>query len=64
MLALPTHISKQAGCRFYQGRRTDDDERQIGRWKGVAGLKGRWKRSLVNKVRFGCGIWLWSKHAC
>ncbi len=24
-------------CRFYQGRRIDDDERQIGRWKGVAG---------------------------
>ena len=37
-------------CRFYQGRRTADDERQIGRWKGVCGEKGRWKRSLVNKV--------------
>lgn len=24
-------------CRFYLGRRIDDDERQIGRWKGVAG---------------------------
>lgn len=24
-------------CRFYMGRRIDDDERQIGRWKGVAG---------------------------
>ena len=39
-------------CRFYLGRRTDDDGRQISRWKGVAGEKGRWKRSLVNKVQF------------
>ena len=37
-------------CRFYLGRRTDDDERQIGRWSGVAGPKGRWKRALLNKV--------------
>ncbi|CAK0783705.1 hypothetical protein CVIRNUC_006904 [Coccomyxa viridis] len=37
-------------CRFYMGRRIDDDARQIGRWMGVAGEKGRWKRSLVNKV--------------
>ncbi len=36
-------------CRFYQGRRTDDDERQVGRWKGVAGEKGRWKRQLVKQ---------------
>ena len=37
-------------CRFYSGRRTEDDERQIGRWRGVAGEKGRWKRALVNKI--------------
>ncbi|KAK9915511.1 hypothetical protein WJX75_000077 [Coccomyxa subellipsoidea] len=37
-------------CRFYMGRRTDDDERQIKRWRGVAGEKGRWKRALVNRV--------------
>jgi hypothetical protein len=37
-------------CRFYLGRRCDDDERQIGRWSGVAGPKGRWKRALLNKV--------------
>lgn len=36
-------------CRFYQGRRTDDDDRQIHRWSGVAGEKGRWKRSLAKK---------------
>ncbi|KAL3925464.1 MAG: hypothetical protein SGPRY_003638 [Prymnesium sp.] len=33
------------------GRRLDDgeDERQIGRWLGVAGEKGRWKNNLVGK---------------
>jgi len=39
-------------CRFYCGRRTTDgeDERQIGRWSGVAGAKGRWRRALANKA--------------
>ena len=37
-------------CRFTDGRRTDDDERQIRRWKNFAGLKGRWKRFLLNKI--------------
>lgn len=37
-------------CRFYMGRRTEDDARQISRWKGVVGDKGRWVRALVNKV--------------
>ena len=37
-------------CRFYLGRRTEDDERQISRWIGVAGAKGRWKNNLANKV--------------
>eukprot|EP00976_Prorocentrum_cordatum_P089360 1187687-Prorocentrum_minimum.AAC.2 len=32
------------------GRRTEDDERQISRWKGVAGEKGRWKNALCNKI--------------
>lgn len=36
--------------RFYLGRRTEDDKRQISRWKGVAGLKGRWKNALCNKI--------------
>jgi len=41
--------------RFYQGRRTNDDERQIGRWLRCAGLKGRWKNNLIGKcVRSGC----------
>jgi hypothetical protein len=37
-------------CRFYQGRRSADDARQIGRWAGVTGAKGRWKRALLNKI--------------
>ena len=37
-------------CRFYQGRRTSDDARQIQRWKGVAGIKGRFRSQLCNKL--------------
>ncbi|KAG0717064.1 hypothetical protein GWK47_008278 [Chionoecetes opilio] len=37
-------------CRYYQGRRTEDDERQIGRWSRCAGLKGRWRQNLITKV--------------
>lgn len=36
-------------CRFYLGRRTDDDERQVGRWKKCAGVKGRWRNNLIGK---------------
>ncbi|VDI53279.1 Hypothetical predicted protein [Mytilus galloprovincialis] len=43
-------------CRFYQGRRTADDERQIGRWLRCAGTTGRWRNNLISKcVRSGCG---------
>ena len=43
--------------RFYQGRRTSDDERQIGRWLRCAGETGRWKNNLISKcVRSGCGF--------
>jgi len=37
-------------CRFYCGRRTDDDERQIKRWMNCTGYKGRWKLYLINKI--------------
>ncbi|XP_063850615.1 uncharacterized protein LOC135094451 isoform X2 [Scylla paramamosain] len=36
-------------CRYFQGRRTEDDERQIGRWSRCAGPKGRWRQNLVTK---------------
>ena len=37
-------------CHFYMGRRSKDDQRQIDRWKGVAGPKGRFKNNLMNKI--------------
>ena len=38
-------------CEFYLGRRTEDDERQIDRWKGVAGPNGRFKKRLLNMIK-------------
>ena len=37
-------------CRFFTGRRTSDDERQIKRWLGVAGPKGRFKNQLLRRL--------------
>uniref|UniRef100_A0AAR2JKS0 Uncharacterized protein n=1 Tax=Pygocentrus nattereri TaxID=42514 RepID=A0AAR2JKS0_PYGNA len=37
-------------CRFYEGRRTEDDVRQISRWANCAGVKGRWRNNLITKV--------------
>ena len=34
-------------CRFFLGRRSMDDDRQVGRWGAMCGEKGRWKRNLV-----------------
>lgn len=42
-------------CRFYLGRRTEDDRRQVDRWKNCTGDKGRWRNNLISKcVRSGC----------
>lgn len=38
-------------CRFYMGRRSPDDERQIERWKRFAGPKGRFRVRLENMVK-------------
>jgi hypothetical protein len=38
-------------CRFYMGRRTDDDTRQIKRWLALTGPKGRFKNRLVNMIK-------------
>ena len=37
--------------RFFSGRRLEggEDERQMGRWNGVCGDKGRWKQNLIAK---------------
>ena len=37
-------------CRFYSGRRCSDDARQISRWAKSAGLKGRFRSQLCNKI--------------
>ena len=37
-------------CRFYQGRRCDDDARQISRWCKSAGPRGRFRSQLCNKI--------------
>lgn len=34
-------------CRFFQGRRTPDDARQISRWLAMCGPNGRWKGNLI-----------------
>lgn len=38
-------------CRFFQGRRSPDDQRQIQRWLNLTGPKGRFKRMLANTVK-------------
>ena len=38
-------------CRFYMGRRTDDDKRQIKRWLALTGPKGRFKNRLLNMIK-------------
>tara|TARA_B100000795_G_scaffold269991_1_gene261698 strand:+ start:6980 stop:7489 length:510 start_codon:yes stop_codon:yes gene_type:complete len=37
-------------CNFYNGRRTNDDIRQINRWKKSSGPKGRFRNQLQRKV--------------
>jgi hypothetical protein len=38
-------------CRFFYGRRTADDRRQIDRWLNFTGPNGRFKKNLINKIR-------------
>ena len=39
-------------CRFYSGRRSTDDMRQINRWNKYTGPKsGRFKKNLINKLK-------------
>ena len=48
-----TRLRAPAGryFRFYMGRRLSggEDERQMGRWKGVCGDTGRWRQNLIAK---------------
>lgn len=36
-------------CRFFAGRRCEDDKRQVSRWKKCVGPTGRWRRMLLKK---------------
>lgn len=36
-------------CRFFMGRRCEDDARQVSRWKKCVGPAGRWRRMLLKK---------------
>jgi len=44
-------------CDYYMGKRSDDDERQINRWKALAGPKGRFMRFLVTQILKKKGKW-------
>jgi hypothetical protein len=35
--------------RFFQGRRCEDDDRQVSRWRKCVGDSGRWRRMLLKK---------------
>ena len=37
-------------CDFFNGKRCSDDERQVNRWKKLAGEKGRFMRFLVTQI--------------
>jgi hypothetical protein len=37
-------------CDFYRGKRCQDDERQIDRWKKTAGYNSRFRRWLINQI--------------
>lgn len=36
--------------KYYNGRRHQDDERQINRWLGVCGPRGRWRNRIYNNI--------------
>jgi len=38
-------------CRFFRGRRSPDDARQIKRWLNLTGPSGRFRNTLINKCR-------------
>lgn len=37
-------------CRYYMGRRCEDDERQIRRWVSFAGSSGRWRNYIHSEI--------------
>lgn len=37
-------------CKFYLGRRHDDDHRQIMRWHNFCGNRGRWRKAIYKRI--------------
>ena len=44
-------------CKYFSGRRHEDDERQIKRWAALAGKRGRFSRFLVTQIINKNGKW-------
>lgn len=44
-------------CDFFNGKRSDDDERQVKRWLGLASTRGRFMRFLVTQIVKKKGKW-------
>lgn len=38
-------------CQFFDGKRSNDDERQIKRWLAFAGPNGRFRKRLINEIK-------------
>ena len=44
-------------CKYFLGRRHEDDERQIKRWQAFCGPRGRWRNIIYKKIYVeGCSI--------
>jgi len=43
-------------CRFFLGRRSSDDARQVARWSRVCGPTGRFRIQLINKIYRAGGV--------
>ena len=44
-------------CKYYMGRKHEDDQRQIKRWRSFCGPNGRWRNIIYKKIHaVGCGI--------
>ena len=37
-------------CKYYHGRRHEDDERQFRRWNNFCGVNGRWRNTIYKKI--------------
>ena len=49
-------------CEFFMGRRSNDDDRQIDRWKKLAGPNGRFRKWLVTQIMKKGGVNDWNNY--